>query len=84
MDFSIFFEFKGRRYLVKGAYAHGKSFAVKVGQYVRQGEAIGVMGNSGGNYPLHVDFRLWIEAEGKLVDLSPNLLEAQLRQQEAR
>jgi murein DD-endopeptidase MepM/ murein hydrolase activator NlpD len=82
IDFAVFLELAGRRYWVKGAYAHARSFSVAVGQSVKQGEAIGVMGNTGGNYPLHVDFRLWIDYQGRVVDVSPNVLEAQLRQQE--
>jgi murein DD-endopeptidase MepM/ murein hydrolase activator NlpD len=84
IDFFIFFELLGQRYPVKGAYAHGKSFSVTQGQFVKQGEAIGVMGNTGGNYPLHIDFRLWIDYQGRVIDLSPNLVEAQLRAQEQK
>ena len=84
LAFVIFFELLGRRYQVKGAYAHAKSFSVSRGQYIKQGQVVGVMGNTGGNFPLHVDFRLWINYGNRIVDLSPNVVEAQLRQQENR
>ncbi len=85
-DFFIFFELSGKRYPIKGAYAHAKSFSVRKGDYVKQGQYIGVMGGTGGNYtyPPHVDFRLWINYGSKIVDLSPNVVEKQLRQQENR
>ena len=81
-DFYIFFEHSGKLYPIKGAYAHAKSFSVRKGDYVRQGQYIGVMGGTGGDYPPHVDFRLWINDGSKIVDLSPNVVEKQLRQQE--
>ena len=86
VDFFIFFELSGKFYRIKGAYAHAKSFSVRKGDYVKQGQYIGVMGGTGGNYtyPPHVDFRLWINYGSRVVDLSPNVVEKQLRQQENR
>ena len=81
-DFNIFFEYAGQLYRIKGAYAHATSFSVRKGDYVKQGQYIGVMGDTGGDYDPHVDFRLWINYGNRIVDLSPNVVEEQLRQQE--
>lgn len=87
-DFFIFFELSGKLYQIKGAYAHAKSFSVRKGDYIKQGQYIGEMGGTGSGgrpiYPVHVDFRLWINYGRKTVDLSPNVVEKQLRQQENR
>ncbi|NEQ51616.1 MAG: M23 family metallopeptidase [Leptolyngbya sp. SIO3F4] len=87
-DFFIFYELSGKRYPIKGAYAHANSFSVQKGDYVKQGQYIGEMrgtGNGGRTtFPVHVDFRLWINYGSRIVDLSPNVVEKQLRQQENR
>lgn len=67
------FFWEGQRHAVTAAFAHAKSFGVKEGYKVDQGEIIGFMGNSGGNYPLHVDYRLTAQINGVLTDISPNL-----------
>jgi murein DD-endopeptidase MepM/ murein hydrolase activator NlpD len=81
--YEVKFNFNGKNYPVYGAYAHAKSFNIKRGQIVSQGEIIGVEGGTGGNYPSHVDYRQWIEVNGQLIDISPNLLESQLHQNKA-
>ncbi|MBE7385773.1 MAG: M23 family metallopeptidase [Leptolyngbya sp. SIO1E4] len=78
IKFNIAFELDGRKYPVFGAFAHAESYSVEPGQVLHQGESIGVMGSSGGDYPVHVDLRLWIEVDGTRIDLSPNVIEAQL------
>ncbi|MGB3491222.1 MAG: peptidoglycan DD-metalloendopeptidase family protein [Elainellaceae cyanobacterium] len=91
VQFGFTFAFKGRSYDVYGAYAHARSFSVSVGNIIRQGEAIGVMGGTSGStftFPEHVDFRLWVVMPGAMVnsslstvivDVSPNVIEASLR-----
>ncbi len=70
--------FEGQEYAVFGAFAHAKSFQVNEGARVKQGDILGLMGSSGGNYAPHIDYRQWISIEGVIVDLSPNALEVQL------
>jgi murein DD-endopeptidase MepM/ murein hydrolase activator NlpD len=78
--YDIKFKLNGVNYPVFGAYAHAQSFNVKRGQIVNQGDIIGIEGGTGGNYPSHVDYRQWIEVNGQIIDISPNLLESQLHQ----
>ncbi|MGK7933133.1 MAG: M23 family metallopeptidase [Microcystaceae cyanobacterium] len=81
MAYDIKFKLNGKEYPVLGAYAHAKSFHVKIGQRVNQGDKIGIEGGTGGRYPSHVDYRQWIVVNGQVIDLSPNILEAQLNHQ---
>ena len=55
---------------------------MQVGDFVQQGQTIGIMGNTGASQGPHVDFRLWIYVNHKVVDLSPNAFEAHLRKLE--
>jgi murein DD-endopeptidase MepM/ murein hydrolase activator NlpD len=71
------YRFNSKDYPVLTAYAHAKSFRVKVGDRVTVGQAIGIMGGTGAGgeevYPPHVDLRIWIDVDGRAIDLSPNL-----------
>ncbi|MEO0458562.1 MAG: M23 family metallopeptidase [Cyanobacteria bacterium P01_A01_bin.114] len=80
--FAYSYVYGGRSYPVRGAYAHAASFSVKVGDFVKQGQTVGVMGNTGASQGPHVDFRLWIYVNGRIIDLSPNAFEAHLRKVE--
>lgn len=78
VEYDVKFVYQGQSYTIVGAYAHAKSFSVAAGQRVKQGDAIGIMGGTGGNYAPHVDYRMWIDVSGRKIDLSPNVVEAQL------
>ena len=41
------------------SYSHLKSFAVKVGDTVKQGQLIGLQGNTGNSFGAHVHYMLW-------------------------
>ena len=69
---------EGTDYAVFGAFAHAASFSCKKGQRFKQGQYLGKMGSSGGNYAPHIDYRQYIRIGGQLVDLSPNALEKQI------
>ena len=45
-------------------YAHLDSYVDGKPTYVRQGQLIGYVGNSGGNYPYHLDFRISTDGTG--------------------
>ncbi|MEM8807079.1 MAG: M23 family metallopeptidase [Cyanobacteria bacterium P01_G01_bin.38] len=79
VSFAYSYLYGGQSYPVRGAYAHAASFSVGVGDFVKQGQTIGVMGNTGASQGPHVDFRLWIYVNGRIIDLSPNAFEAHLR-----
>ena len=74
------YTYQKHSYPVYGAFAHAKSFSVKPGDRVTQGELIGKQGSTGGNYPPHIDYRQWIEVSNQIIDLSPNALERQLHE----
>jgi murein DD-endopeptidase MepM/ murein hydrolase activator NlpD len=69
---------QGIEYAVYGAFAHASSFSIAKGDRVSQGQKIGIQGSSGGNYPPHIDYRMWIVIDNSKFDLSPNALEAQI------
>ena len=52
-------------------YAHLASVAVKVGQTVKRGDALGVMGNSGNSYGTHLHFE--VRANNVRIDPTPYL-----------
>ena len=79
IQFDVLLPFNGTLYPLKGAYAHAASFSVQAGDTIQQGQVIGKMGGTGGNYPDHVDLRLWIEIDGKIIDVSPNLVDASIK-----
>lgn len=78
VTYEVTYNFNGKSYPVKGAYAHATSFSVAQGDRVKQGQVIGKQGGTGGNYPPHIDYRQWIEVNHQVIDLSPNVLESQL------
>jgi peptidoglycan hydrolase-like protein with peptidoglycan-binding domain len=75
------YRYQGRDYTVFAHYAHAAGpFGVRSGDRVTPGQDIGRMGNTGASRGAHVDFRTWIElADGRRVDVSPNLLVNQRR-----
>lgn len=75
------YRYQGRDYTVFAHYAHAAGpFGVRRGDRVTPGQDIGRMGNTGASQGAHVDFRTWIElADGRRVDISPNLLVNQQR-----
>ncbi|MET0622014.1 MAG: peptidoglycan-binding protein [Pyrinomonadaceae bacterium] len=75
------YRYQGRDYTVFAHYAHAAGpFSVRRGDPVTPGQDIGRMGNTGASQGAHVDFRTWIElADGRRVDISPNLLVNQQR-----
>lgn len=76
----VTYNFNGKEYTVYTAYAHLDTLDVKQGDKVSQGESVGQMGGTGKTppYPQHVDLQTWIEVDGKIVNVSPNLLQEQL------
>lgn len=47
-------------------YAHMSEILVNEGDYVTQGQVIGIIGNTGGSYGVHLHFEIW--QDGKVVD----------------
>ncbi len=47
-------------------YAHMSEILVSEGQHVNQGQVIGIIGNTGGNYGIHLHFEIW--QDGKVID----------------
>ncbi len=47
-------------------YAHMSELLVSEGDYVSQGQVIGIIGNTGGNYGVHLHFE--IRQDGKIID----------------
>jgi hypothetical protein len=62
-------------------YAHLKSNAVKVGQKVKQGEIIGLMGNTGRSTGQHLHFELH---DGKYIKGRPNAVDPSLYVQKGK
>lgn len=44
---------------IYSAYAHLDSFAVALGAMVNQGQTIGIMGNTGGSYGIHLHYTIY-------------------------
>ena len=83
IETDIRYNYQGTDYVVYTAYAHNDENFVEAGDYVREGDVIAEMGGTGSGgatrYGAHVDLRIWINVDGSRVDLSPNVLEAQLQ-----
>lgn len=62
----------GNRYETN--YAHLDSSCVKLGQVIKQGQKIGVMGNTGGSYGVHLHFEIH---RGKWATSQPNAIDPQ-------
>lgn len=56
--------YNGNKYVVQ--YNHLDSFKVKVGQKVKAGEQIGIMGGTGGNYAVHLDLEVELNSPDKI------------------
>ena len=82
IQLDVSYEFGGKKYQVYQAFAHLQEILVHVGQVVKQGDQIAVMGGSGAfsdnDYPLHVDLSTYIFLNGSLVQLNPQALDKQL------
>ena len=57
-------EYGGNKYVVQ--YNHLDSFSVKVGQKVKAGQQIAIMGSSGGNYAVHLDLEVELNSPDKI------------------
>ena len=85
--------FDGIYHDVYQGYAHLNSIAPGIveGKKIPRGTVVGQMGTTSaagdrgepiyGAYPIHVDFNLWINYEGKEISVSQNLMEQQLTNQ---
>jgi Peptidase family M23 len=81
------YEYNGVRYPIYNTYSHlatiGKG--IKEGAIVDTDTFIGKMGGTGTNgkntYPEHVDFQSYILVDGKKIQLSPNLMQNNLKKQ---
>lgn len=82
METDVSFTLDGREFTVYQAYGHNAANRVGKGEFVEPGEVIATMGGTGSGgktrYGEHVDIRTWIDHDGRRVDLSPNVLDAQL------
>lgn len=90
----VIYKFKGRDCPVYQAYGHLKSFSVKKGDHIKQGDNFAVMGATGGTHQEHVDLRTFIITKGTFedtlrvpaqpgwIELSPNALENQLMEKD--
>lgn len=88
---NINFKYKGKLYRVHQAYGHLKKINTKIGDKLKQGQELGIIGGTGSGgrnkYPVHVDLRTFVipddaslnGAQYKWIEISPNLLEKQLQ-----
>ncbi|HLO51958.1 MAG TPA: M23 family metallopeptidase, partial [Kamptonema sp.] len=81
----VTYNYNETNYPVYTAYAHlaDRNYLngseVKVGDQVRAGQDIGTQGNTGHSFGTHVDLQLWIEVNGRKINVSPNALESQIK-----
>jgi Peptidase family M23 len=78
------YEHGGKKYPIYTAYSHLASISVKQGQQVYPNTSLGIMGGTGKTppYPDHVDFQSYINVNGKKIQVSPNLIQDQLKQKQ--
>jgi hypothetical protein len=78
------YEYGGKKYPIYTAYSHLASISVKRGQQVYPNSSLGIMGGTGRTplYPEHVDFQSYIKVNGKQIQVSPNLMQDNLKQQQ--
>lgn len=83
------YEYNGKRYPIHNTYSHldNISNSVKVGSVVSTDTHLGKMGGTGiggkTSYGAHVDFQSYIEVDGKRIQISPNLMQDNLKKQQA-
>jgi hypothetical protein len=81
------YEYNGKRYPIMNTYSHLEyiSKGIIPGEKVDIDTFIGKMGGTGRGgakrYPEHVDFQSYIEVDGKKIQISPNLMQNNLRRQ---
>jgi hypothetical protein len=81
------YEYGGKKYPIYNVYSHLKSINVKEGASVNQDTVLGQMGgtgNRGKKYVPHVDFQSYIIVDGKRIQLSPNIMQANLFNQQGK
>jgi GH24 family phage-related lysozyme (muramidase)/murein DD-endopeptidase MepM/ murein hydrolase activator NlpD len=82
VETDVTYLFNGKEYPVFQAYGHNRKLYVKQGTVIEPGAKIAMMGGTGKGgavrYGEHVDLRTWIMVDGKMVDVSPNLLDQQI------
>lgn len=82
------YEYNGQRYPIYNTYSHLASISngIQVGATVTRNTYLGKMGGTGTGgknvYPEHVDLQSYIIVDGKKVQISPNLVQENLRQQQ--
>lgn len=59
---------RGKHRYIKSFYAHCNTQMVKQGQWVKKGEPIGTMGNSGGRFMAHLHFEMRPNADAEIYD----------------
>ncbi|NEQ40151.1 MAG: peptidoglycan DD-metalloendopeptidase family protein [Okeania sp. SIO3I5] len=78
IQLNVAYQFQGKNYQVYQAYAHNEKNLVTVGQTVKQGEQIAIMGMTGLGSGPHVDLSTYIYLNGSRVELNPQALDQQL------
>jgi len=72
----------GKRYPVRIAYGHlqdpvnhplSQDPGIRVGRSIERGDTIGYMGNTGESQGPHVDMLIYIDVNGEIIPLSPNI-----------
>jgi hypothetical protein len=78
------YQYNGKKYPIITAYSHLASINVKEGDPVYTNSNLGKMGGTGGGSVSgeHVDFQSYIIVNNKKIQLSPNLMQDNLKQQE--
>lgn len=82
LETDVTYVYNEQEYTVHQGYAHLARIDVEEGDIVNAGESVGKMGGTGSGgavvYGEHIDLRTWITVDGARIDVSPNVLDAQL------